>query len=67
MLLIIVALTTIVLGVLRASFRRHQLDDAPVCAIHRLDVRTAHASSDRLQDRGAFLIRHRQSVATDGE
>src|SRR6266702_1942447 len=23
----------------RASFRRHQLDDIPVCAIHRLDVR----------------------------
>ena len=23
----------------RASFRRHQLDGAPVCAIHRLDVR----------------------------
>src|SRR5262245_46748013 len=23
----------------RASFRRHQLDDAPVCATHRLDVR----------------------------
>src|SRR6266550_2073455 len=40
-----------------ASFRRHQLDDAPVCAIHQLDLR-GRAAEARLRELSPAAIGH---------